>query len=210
METADYVDTVSTMNMPGDEAMASVTRPHCPRCGAELELGSMGEVDHWSCPAVHGLAMTLSEAHGRLQNDEVARLWERARAAEPGPLPGPFGGVNMVRIVLPWDTDEAPEGAEDDTEDLGAVELDVDLDNQFIWFDMGELDELPEDLPDAPPSPQEEAALARITAEFSCSVDDALGARDDGELTERIYTHLSRRPGALRALDRVGRALTSY
>ena len=50
--------------------------------------------------------MTLSEVHGRLQNDEVAELWERARTAPPGPLPSPFGGPPMVRFTLPWDLDE--------------------------------------------------------------------------------------------------------
>lgn len=91
-----------------------------------------------------------------------------------------------------------------------AVELDVDLDNRFIWFDTGELEELPEDLPDAAPTAEQNADPQRITAEFSASVDDALAARDDGEVSERIYNRLAQRPGALRALDRVGRALTSY
>ena len=70
--------------------------------------------------------------------------------------------------------------------------------------------ELPEDLPDAAPTAEQNAALQRITAEFSASVDDALAARDDGEVSERIYNRLAQRPGALRALDRVGRAVTSY
>ncbi|MEZ5270412.1 MAG: hypothetical protein R2789_18335 [Microthrixaceae bacterium] len=125
------------------EIPRDVTRPRCPHCQVELELGATGEVDHWSCPRPHGLAMTLSEAHGRLQNDEVAELWELALEAPQGPLPSPFGGPNMVRFVLPWDLDEAREGEPGDTENLGAVELDVDLDNRFIWFDTGELEELP-------------------------------------------------------------------
>lgn len=187
-----------------------VTRPRCPHCQVELELGSTGEVDHWSCPRLHGLAMTLSEAHGRLQNDEVAELWELAVKAPTGPLPSPFGGPNMVRFVLPWDLDEAREGEPGDTENLGAVELDVDLDNRFIWFDTGELDELPHDLPDAPPSVQDEAALARISEEFSRSLGAALGARDDNEVTERVYNQLAGRPGTLAAVDRIGRALTTY
>ena len=192
------------------EIPRDVTRPRCPHCQVELELGATGEVDHWSCPRLHGLAMTLSEAHGRLQNDEVAELWELALEAPQGPLPSPFGGPNMVRFVLPWDLDEAREGEPGDTENLGAVELDVDLDNRFIWFDTGELDELPHDLPDVPPSAEEELALARITQEFSESLGEALGARDDSEVAERIYNQLARRPGTLSALDRVGRAMTSY
>ncbi|MFV0315341.1 MAG: hypothetical protein ACK5O2_00055 [Microthrixaceae bacterium] len=187
-----------------------VTRPRCPHCQVELELGSTGEIDHWSCPRMHGLAMTLSESHGRLQNDEVAELWELARQAPRGPLASPFGGPNMARFMLPWDLDEAREGEPGDTENLGEVELDVDLDNQFIWFDTGELDELPHDLPDAPPSAEEQAALARISEEFSHSLGEALEARDDDEVAERIYKQLARRPGTLSAVDKIGRALTRY
>ncbi len=200
---------VGVMNAP-EIPMVDVTQPVCPHCASELRRGSHGEVDFWSCPELHGLAMTLSEAHGRLQNDEVARLWELARTAAPGPLPSPFGGPPMVRFELPWDLDEAPEGDPADTEDLGVVELDVDLDNRFIWFDSGELAELPEDLPDAPPTAEENEALQRITKQFSESYGDAIEARDDNEVSERIYGHIARRPSMLRGLDKVGRAVTTY
>ncbi len=209
MESGDPLGTLRAVSTTPQPPL-DVTRPRCPHCQVELELGATGEVDHWSCPRLHGLAMTLSEAHGRLQNDEVAELWELAVDAPRGPLPSPFGGPNMVRFVLPWDLDEAREGEPGDTENLGEVELDVDLDNRFIWFDTGELDELPHDLPDAPPSAEEQAALQRISEEFSHSLGEALNARDDREVTERIYNQLARRPGALAAIDRVGRAVTSY
>lgn len=116
----------------------------------------------------------------------------------------------MVRFELGWDLDEVSEGAEGDTEDLGSVELDVDLDNRFIWFDTGELDELPVDLPNPVPTAEENAALERITAAFSTSIGDALAARDDDELAERIHDRLERRPALVGALDRVARAVTTY
>ncbi len=184
--------------------------PSCPHCGSQLDRGAEGDVDWWSCPRMHGLAMTLSEAHGRLQNDEMDRLWELARNAPRGPLRSPFGGPPMVRFTLPWDLDEAAEGEQGDTEDLGAVELDVDLDNRFIWFDTGELEELPLDLPDAPPSAEENEALARIAAQFSSSYGEALEERDDSEISERIYHQIARRPGLLRGIDKIGRAVTTY
>ncbi|MGI9577412.1 MAG: hypothetical protein ACR2OH_04390 [Microthrixaceae bacterium] len=198
------------MTPSADIPMNDVTMPACPHCGSQLDRGSQGEIDFWSCPRMHGLAVTLSEAHGRLQNDEVDDLWQRARTAERGPLPSPFGGPRMVRFTLPWDLDEAPEGTDGDTENLGEVELDVDLDNRFIWFDTGELEELPTDLPDAPPSAEENAALQRITQNFSTSYGDALDGRDDSEVSERIYQQVARRPGLLQGLDKVGRAVTSY
>ncbi len=198
------------VNTPSAETLASVTRPRCPHCGAELELGSDSGFDMWACPNLHGLAATLSEAHGRLQDDELERLWELARSAPPGPLAGLLGGPNMVRFELGWDLDEVSEGAEGDTEDLGSVELDVDLDNRFIWFDTGELDELPVDLPNPVPTAEENAALERITAAFSTSIGDALAARDDDELAERIHDRLERRPALVGALDRVARAVTTY
>jgi hypothetical protein len=156
------------------------------------------------------VALTMAESHEQMQQDELDRLWALARAGTPGPLPGPFGGPSMVRVALPYDADEAKEGDDGDTEDLGVVELDVDVDNQFIWFDAGELEQLPEDLPDAEPSAQEQAALGRITQEFSEGYGAALDARDDHEISERIYQRIARRPGMLRTFERIGRATTSY
>ncbi len=188
----------------------AVTAPSCPICATELQLGSHGTLDHWSCAAGHGLAMTLTESYERLQEDEIALLWQTARRAPAGPLPSPFDGRPMVRFSFGYDDDEVPEGEPGDGPDLGTVEVDVDLENQFIWFDAGELDVLPEDLPDAPPSPEELAKVAEIRERFSAELGDALAARDDGELTERFYHRVARNPGALRRLDRLGRAVTSY
>ena len=61
----------------------------------ELQLGSSGTLDHWSCPAGDGLAMTLSESYERLQEDGNAEMWQKGGAAGPGPLPSPFTGVAM-------------------------------------------------------------------------------------------------------------------
>jgi Zn-finger nucleic acid-binding protein len=201
--------------VPSPAARAAVTKPRCPHCREELQLGCWqlrddAPLDCWACPGAHGVALTMAESYEQMQEDELARLWELARAGAPGPLPGPFGGPPMVRILLPYDDDEAKEGEEGDTEDVGAVELDVDLDNQFIWFDAGELEQLPADLADPEPTAAENAAVDQITRQFSEDYGAALDARDDHEISERIYQRIARRPGMLRTFERLGRATTSY
>lgn len=187
-----------------------VTSPRCPVCGTDLQLGSQGTLDHWSCPAGHGLALTLSESYERLQEDEIAQLWKLARSGSPGPLPSPFGGPSMVRITLGYDDDEIPEGEPGDGPDVGSVVLDVDVENQFVWFDAGELDELPEDQADAEPTPEQLAAEAEIRARFGAEIEAAADARESRELSEKLYRRAARHPGLLGALDRVGRAVTTY
>lgn len=189
----------------------AVTVPSCPVCGQPLALGSQGEVDRWSCAQGHGVALTLSEAHVALQDDEVADLWQLARSASETGRPSPFPPHRpMARIRLQHDPDEAAEGEPGDTAATGVVELDVDVAEQFIWFDAGELEELPADLPNTPPSAEELERLAQLRAQFSADVGAALDARDDDELTERLYRRIAARPELHRTLDRVGRTLTTY
>ncbi len=155
--------------------------------------------------------MTLSEAHVALQDDEVADLWRSARAANGGGRPSPFPPhAPMARIVVPFDADETTDGIPGDAPDEGSVELDVDVEQQFIWFDAGELDELPGDLDDAPPSAEELARLEQVRMQFASDLSAALDARDDDELTERLYRHVAARPRLHAALDRVGRAVTTH
>jgi len=187
-----------------------VSMPHCPVCGVELQLGSSGALDRWSCTGGHGLAMTLSESYERLQEDEISRLWALARDAAPGPLLSPFDGLPMRRFALPFDDDEIPEGEPGDEPDTGVLEIDVDVPNQFVWFDSGELGALPEDRPDPEPSAAELDKVAEIAAQFGTAVEDAARRRDAGDLTERLYRRIARDPGALSTLDRVGRTLTAY
>jgi Zn-finger nucleic acid-binding protein len=187
-----------------------VTMPHCPVCGVELQLGSSGALDRWSCTAGHGLAMTVSESYERLQEDEIGRLWAMARDAAPGPMPSPFDGIPMRRFVLPYDADEVPEGQDGDGPDIGSLEIDVDVANQFVWLDAGALDQLPVDQPDAEPSAAELQEVADIAAQFGADIEAAARGRDGDDLTEELYRRVARHPGALSTLDRVGRTLTAY
>ena len=187
-----------------------VSVPHCPICGIELQLGSSGTLDHWSCTAGHGLAITLSEAYERIQEDEIAQLWQQARMADAGPLPSPFDGRPMARVVVSVDPDEVPEGQPGDGPDTGSVTIDVDVENQFIWLDAGELDEFPVDLEDAPADPDDLAKEAEIVARFGAEIEAEAEDRQGQELSERLYRRVAHHPGALDALDHVGRALTAY
>ncbi len=199
------------MSTTQSDVPSAVTVPTCPVCGQALALGSHGPVDRWSCARGHGVALTLSEAHVALQDDEVAELWQLARRTSETGRPSPFPPHRpMARIRLQHDTDEAAEGEPGDTAPTGEVELDVDVEQQFIWFDAGELEELPTDLPNTPPSAEELERLAQLRAQFSADVGAALEARDDDELTERLYRHIAARPELHRTLDRVGRGLTTY
>lgn len=187
-----------------------VTTPVCPICGAGLVLGSSGELDHWTCPAGHGVAITLTEAWGELQDDEIHQLWQKARAGSPGELPSPFGGPHMVRVVIDADPDEVDEGQAGDGATTVSVTIDVDVDNQFLWFDAGELEELPEDIENAGPTPEQLAAEQQITARFGQEIEDAADEREGQEISEKLYRRVARHPGMLKTLDSVGRAVTSY
>jgi hypothetical protein len=184
--------------------------PRCPDCGRDLQLGSHEALDRWSCLAGHGLAMTLSESYEQLQEDEIERLWTLAREAPAGPLASPFDGTPMKRFSLPYDADESPEGAEGDTADLGSVEIDVDVPNQFIWFDAGELERFPTDLLDAEPTEAELAKEREIAAQFGAGIESAARERAADDVSERLYRRVARNPAALSALDRLGRTLTAY
>lgn len=210
VEAVRRVATLSAMSTTPSDPL-TVTAPECPVCRSPLGLGSQGALDSWTCPQGHGLAMTLSEAHGRLQDDEIAELWQLARAARGGGRPSPFAPhAPMARIVVPFDADDAEAGSPGDGPEDGVVELDVDVEQQFIWFDAGESDALPHDLADAPPSAEELSRLAQVRAQFGSDLEAALDRRDDGELTERLYALVAARPRLHRTLDRMGRAVTAY
>jgi hypothetical protein len=116
----------------------------------------------------------------------------------------------MARFALPYDDDEVAEGEPGDGPDPGSVHIDVDVTNQFIWFDAGELDELPVDRPDPEPSAEELAKVAEIAAQFGAEIEAAAREEQDEELTERLYRRIARNPGALSTLDKVGRGLSAY
>lgn len=184
----------------------SVSQPTCPACDAALVLTHTGTFDSWACPAAHGLAMTLSEGYERLQEDELSTLWSLARHAEPGPASrrSPISGKPMVAVEVPWDTDEVPEGVPGDGPNLGSVWVDVDLDEQLVWLDSGELDAFPADRPDPEPSADELARVEEIRSAFGQQLVESAHAREAQGLTERIYRRVASNPGLSRVLTEVG------
>lgn len=171
-----------------------------------MVLTTEGARDTWVCPVGHGLAMTLTEAPVRLQDDEVAALWQLARTAVAGlgRRGCPICSVVMVSVEVPFDDDEFPEGVESDAPDPGAVWLDVCEPCQFIWFDASELGLFPGDRPDVAVSEAELAEVAAIRAEFGQRIAGAAEVREATQLTEQIYRQIARRPGLHRILSEVG------
>jgi Zn-finger nucleic acid-binding protein len=184
----------------------SLSVPVCPSCGEALTLTHQGQLDTWVCPAGHGLGATLSEAYDVVQEDELAVLWQLARQATPSNSARrcPICEQPMVSVEVPYDTDEAEEGASGDLDPIGSVWVDVCEDDQLIWFDAGELQAFPTDLADPEPSAAELEGAEKIRAAFGQSIVESSRARESGQLTERIYQRIARHKGLTRALTEVG------
>jgi Zn-finger nucleic acid-binding protein len=171
-----------------------------------LVLTAEGELNTWVCPAGHGLALTLSEAHVRLQEDEIAQLWQAARSARPAAAarPCPMCAQPMAAIEVTVDADEVGEQDTGDGPDLGSEWIDACESCQVLWFDAGELDGMPVDRADAEPSDRELAQLAEIRSRFGQQVVSAARDAQAAQLTERVYRRIARHPRVLDALEEVG------
>ncbi len=166
----------------------SLAEPTCPTCGAPLTLTHSGELDTWVCPQHHGAAMTMSEAYRHLQDDELESLWQLARSATPSSQArlSPLTGRPMVSVILRYDSDEAPGVPVAE----GTVTLDIDADEQFIWFDASEFAALPTDLPNAEPTTEELGAVESIRARYGEAIVTDSHDRTLHDLAERIQRRL--------------------
>lgn len=197
-----------------DRAMSiPVSQPRCPRCGDSLHLAHSGVFDFWECPDGHGTAATLSELYRQVQDDEIAQLWALGAHAGPGPLPALLTGPAMARITLGFDADELRWGAPGDAASVGhpagTIELDVDVENQFIWFDRGELESLPRDLTNPEATQEELDRVANIAIQFGEEDSDARRRGQPGRLTELFADRLlAQHPGAYRSAEHAMRAIT--
>jgi hypothetical protein len=148
------------------------------------------DIDIWACPNQDGVGMTLSEAWGHLQDDEVKAIWSAAKNGQPSHLKSPVRGTDMVRIEIPVDGDEE-EGNRGS--DAFQMELDVSVDEQFMWFDAGELERMPEDLPNPAMSEEERRHIDEIAQQFGESIMAAYHKREnesvDGRLLNFVASH---------------------
>lgn len=183
---------------------ALVSPPKCPQCSAELKLGKNGQVDAWSCPAGHGLGITISEAYGRVQEDEIHRIWEAAKTAPPARHSCPLCGDPMVSVTVGVDLDEAAEGEAGDQPDTAHVSLEVCRDDPFFWFDAGELDGFPQDLPNPEPSPEEQKKIDLVVNTFARNLEQAYEAEENRGIMNKVANRIVRdHPGFVRLLDHV-------
>ena len=158
--------------------------PTCPKCGAELKLGSSGRLDCWSCPRGDGLGFTLSEAYERIPDDDVSHIWHDSEHASPGKYACPMCGGQMVVVTS------------------HGVSLDVCRDDELLWFDAGELDPFPQHESEPPPSPDELARIAQIRAAFDHDLDEAAEAEENQGALDRLAGRIARsHPGFTGFLD---------
>jgi Zn-finger nucleic acid-binding protein len=176
-----------------DESRVSseLSAPKCPVCGAELKLGASGKLDAWSCPAGHGLGFTLSEAYERLDDDEVHAIWQASEHAAPGKHTCPMCSRPMANVTVSVGGPGSPQET-----------LDVCRDDEFIWFDPGELDKFPQHTAATAPSADELKKIEQIRQTFDHDLDDAQAAEESRGLMNRFANHVvMSHPGLVHLLD---------
>jgi len=165
--------------------------PKCPQCGAELKLGASGKLDAWSCPSGHGIGFTVSEAYERLEDDEIHAIWNAAEQAAPGSHACPMCSLPMVSVTVAV----GGPGSAQET-------LDVCREDEFIWFDPGELDEFPQHTAAPAPSAEEQRKIDQIRATFDHDLDEAIAAEESDSSLDRFANHVVKsHPGFVHMLD---------
>jgi hypothetical protein len=165
--------------------------PRCPQCGADLELGASGTLNAWSCPAGHGLGFTLSAAYQRLEDDEVHAIWRASEDASPGKHTCPFCSAPMVNVTVVVGGAGSPQET-----------LDICREDEFIWFDPGELEEFPQHTLAPAPSPEEQAKIEQLRRTFDHDLDAAAEAEGSAGVMDRFANHVvAYHPGLVHLLD---------
>lgn len=160
--------------------MTVLPAPACPTCREELTLQADDTFDAWVCPSGHGLAFTLSEAYERLRDNEIRTIWRlanvtpRAEGVRTSTRGCPMCSATM--LAVPCD----------------AVTLDVCVIDEVLWFDAGELDQLPPDVAEATPSAEETAELETVTEQFGDALTAGWDAEEQATITGRLTTRLLR------------------
>ncbi|HXC50080.1 MAG TPA: zf-TFIIB domain-containing protein [Candidatus Limnocylindrales bacterium] len=156
----------------------SETRYHCPQCRTPLAALKEGDFDAWQCPEGHGIGVTLTEAYGHFQDDEIHAIWTASKSAPKSTLKSPVLGSPMVAVTVVVDDDEI-EGNEGPGAHL--VTLDVAPDEQFLWIHVADFRGMPTDLPNPPPSAEQRARLDELGMESRASIGRDLDSRETDE-----------------------------
>jgi Zn-finger nucleic acid-binding protein len=168
-------------------------QPTCPQCGAALTLGASGKLHAWSCPAGHGIGFTVSTAYERLEDDEIHTIWHASETAAAGSHRCPFCSQPMVSVTVAAGGAGSPEET-----------LDVCREDEFIWFDPGELDEFPQHKDTAPPSADQLAKVEQIRRTFDHDLDDAITDEESQGILNKLANHVVvAHPGFVHLLDHV-------
>jgi len=177
----------------------------CPKCRISLAPVTKGDFDTWECADGHGVGLTLTEAYGHFQEDEIRAIWKAAKDAPRSSLKSPVLGHPMVAITVAVDDDEI-EGNEGHGARL--VTLDVAPDEQFLWFEVGEFNSMPGDLPNPAPSAEEQARLEEIRAHAKAFVAEQAEKSESpaSAVGYRVATRVAAGFGLTSLLNRLGGA----
>ncbi len=135
------VTSVTKAHRRGKTGGMSLLNPTCPICSEPLDTVDAGmDMLRWTCAAGHGDAVAVAVAHQILQEDEIDELWRDATEAANGDRPCPACSQPMKVSTINVDDDLIRGNV---AEDAVQLTLDVCLDDQIIWFDKGELDQMP-------------------------------------------------------------------
>lgn len=176
---------------------APTDSPACPSCHAPLVLGANA---FWSCPNGHGVACTVTAAYGRVQEDEITRIWHGAEQAAAGSRACPMCGKPMVEVAAGVDADAANDGELGDQADTASVKVDVCREDEVFWLDAGEFDQLPQGTPDAPPSEQELRNIEAVRQTFIAGVDEGLRQQQSPGALNRLANLVSGRHPAFSSM----------
>lgn len=170
--------------------MSDTPAPKCPQCGAALRLGAGGKLHAWSCPAGHGIGFTVSAAYERLEDDEIHAIWQASEHGTPSSHACPLCSRPMVTATVAVGGPGSPQET-----------LDVCCEDEFVWFDPGELDEFPQHT-STPLSADEQRKVDQIRATFDHDLDAAAEQEENDGFLDRFANHVvAHHPGFVHLLD---------
>lgn len=173
----------------------------CPKCRFALMPVHVGRLDTWECKEGHGIAISLSESYGHLQEDEISAIWRAAGSGKATGLKSPLLGKPMIAIEVLVDDDEG----DHEGQNARMVALSVAPEEQFLWFAVADFKSMPADLPNPGASDSERAAQHQLAEQSRQAVARDLDSREDD--LDRLATRFGTRVAALTAADRVMRWL---